>query len=185
MLDGSVSALPSSLGNPHTRDFDWRAGHRYRLSIALAPPADQPGGGRTAWRGTITDLGTGQRRTGTATGGGAGGVTVVRDLLARGDRLTQPMVWAEVFARCEHPSAEVRWSGLEGITADGEVVRPAAVSVNYQTHADGGCANTSSWLEGDELVQRTATARTTPGGARIELLTGGQTGATGPTSPSG
>jgi hypothetical protein len=41
--------------------------------------------------------------------------------------------------------------------------------VNYQRHADGGCANTVSVADGVGLVQRTAVERTTPQGARLAV----------------
>lgn len=156
ILDGTASALASTLGNPHTRDFPWRAGQPYRLVIEAAPAADQPRDGRTAWRGSVTDLADGRR-------------TVIRDLLTRGSRLVGPIMWSEVFARCEHPPAEVRWSDLRAVTAGGEELRPAAVFVNYQRHEDGGCANTCSWVDGDQLVQRTSTPRVTAQDSRLPL----------------
>ena len=46
ILDGTASALPSALGNPHTRNYTWRAGVPYRLSIAGSafPTARSAGG---------------------------------------------------------------------------------------------------------------------------------------------
>lgn len=155
-LFGTASTLPGALGNPNTRDFPWRAGRAYRLSVEPAPAGAQPGDGRTAWRGTVLDAATGER-------------TVVRDLLARGSQLSGPMVWSEVFARCDHPGTEVRWSDLEATTAAGEVRRPASVQVNYQAHRDGGCANTDSSAQGGGLVQRTGTPRRHPQGSTLQV----------------
>lgn len=141
-LDGTVSALPSLDGNPNTRDFDWEPGRPYRLSVSR---------GEAGWRGSVD-------------------ATVIRELyVPGGEHLADPMVWSEVFARCDHPSSEVRWTDLAATTATGRVVRPTAVAVNYQSWADGGCSNTDSRLDGDALVQRTATERVTPQGAVLDL----------------
>jgi hypothetical protein len=155
-LFGTASTLPGALGNPHTRDYPWRPGRPYQLEVAPAPADAQPGDGRTAWRGAVTDLSTGER-------------TVVRDLVARGSRLTSLMVWSEVFARCDHPATEVRWSGFEAIDDGGRVHRPAAVALNYQAHADGGCANTDTAAHAGVLVQRTNHPRRHPPGAKLPL----------------
>jgi len=74
-------------------------------------------------------------------------------------------MWSEVFARCDDPSVAVRWSDPSATTLDGATVRPDRLSTNYQTHADGGCANTDSSPDGVGIVQRTNTERATPTGA--------------------
>ena len=154
-LHGSESPLPSALHNPNTRDLWWSEPTPYRLTIERAPnDADRQG--LHAWRGTITDLSTGQ-------------ATVVRDLYVPGDRISGVVMWSEVFARCDDPSAAVRWSDPSAITIDGATVPPDRLSVNYQTHADGGCANTDSSPDGVGIVQRTNTPRTTPTGAVLPL----------------
>jgi hypothetical protein len=155
-LDGSRSLLAGTLGNVNTRDYAWAPGRRYRLAITPAPPELQPGGGLTAWRGSVTDLAT-------------GATTVVRELLAAGSRLGSPMVWSEVFARCDHPTVEVRWSDLEALTPDGRIVRPASVGINYQVHADGGCANTSTAVVDGVAVQRTNVDRHHAQGVHLPL----------------
>jgi hypothetical protein len=147
-LDGSVSELPSALGNPNTRDFSWRAGSAYRLRIAGVP--DRPG----AWQGSVEDLDRGQ-------------TTVVRELWAGGSRLTDPVVWSEVFADCGHPPAAARWGEFAGETAGGSV-RPTGIRVNYQTNAAGGCDNTNVIVTSSGIVQRTATVRTIAAGTRFE-----------------
>lgn len=156
ILDGTASGLPGSLGNPHTRDYSWRPGSRYRLAVAPAPAGEQPGDGRTAWRGTVTDL-------------DAGTTVVVRDLLSRADMLTRPMVWSEVFAACDHAGVEVRWSDFEAVDHSGQRHRPDAVSTNYQRHEDGGCANTETVAAGGAIIQRTNVARHLPSGTRLML----------------
>lgn len=143
-LDGTTSALPSATGNPNTRDLAWEPGVAYRLRVHPSP--DQ------GWRGTVTDTRDGHE-------------VVVRDLLLEGDGLEAPMVWSEVFAACDQPSVAVRWSGLGGVDLEGREVAPSGLRVNYQSHDAGGCANTTCEPDGEGVVQRTATARTTPQGA--------------------
>jgi hypothetical protein len=112
-----------------------------------------------AWRGGVTDL----------TGGDA---TTVRDLNAAAPYLGDPMVWSEVFARCDDPPVTVRWSEFEVDTDGGDQFAPTALAVNYQSHADGGCANTTSVLDvGSGVLQVTNTERTTPQGAALPLTT--------------
>jgi hypothetical protein len=148
ILEGSGSALPSTTGNPHTRDLAWTARRPYRLRIEAVGTA--PDGRRGAFRGSVRDLVTGQ-------------LTVVRDLWAMGDRLDAPMVWSEVFAPCEAPPSDVRWSDLEVI--DEHATAVTAVTVNYQSLADGGCVTTTATTDGTGFVQRTGVPRTTPQGS--------------------
>ena len=146
VLDGSSSGLSSTLGNPNTFDYPWRAGRSYRLEIATPSP------GR--WRGSVTDLTEGR-------------TTVIRELFVDADHLVAPMVWSEVFADCDAPPVEARWSGLTAATSDGRFVTPTAVALTYQSERDGGCSNTSTATEDGWLVQRTATARVHHHGARL------------------
>ena len=153
-LDGTESSLPSALANPNTRDLRWVPGRPYRLAVAPSPAR--------GWRGTVTDLTTGRE-------------TVVRDLLlpAEAPLLSSPVVWSEVFARCDHPSTSVRWSDFEAVGVDGEVVRPAALRVGYQRHVDGGCDNTTALADPDGagrgVLQVTATPRVVAPGAVLRL----------------
>jgi hypothetical protein len=146
LLRGSPSPLPSAPDDPNTRDFAWEPGRPYRLSVSRSP--DEAG----AWRGHVVDVESGV-------------TTVVRDLYAGGDVLVRPVVWSEVFARCEHPSVTVRWSGFEAVTAAGERVRPTGLAVNYQATVAGGCDNTLSLADGaGGVLQVTRTdRRPTPG----------------------
>jgi hypothetical protein len=128
--EGETSPLPSATGNPNTRDFAWLPNRAYRLAIS--------GDGDGWWAGTVTDL-------------AAGEPTLVRRLHGHGTHLAQPVVWSEVFARCDDPSVVVRWSGFEPPPRD---LRPT-----YQSHADGGCANTVSRADGDGYLQITNTRR--------------------------
>jgi hypothetical protein len=152
-LEGSTSALPSAMANVNTRDFHWDARVAYRLRISLA--GDAPNGQR-AWRGEVTNLDTGQ-------------TTVVRDLWADGSALGDAVVWSEVFARCDDPSASVRWSGLSMEDDQGGRSAASRVQVNYQSLGDGGCATTDSSVDGRGVVQATGTTRQTPQGTVLGL----------------
>lgn len=149
-LDGSTSALPGSLGNPHTRDYPWSPAVPYRLRIDRSP--DRPG----SWRGSLFDP-------------RAGRAVVVRELHAGGTHLTSLMMWSEVFARCDDPPAAVRWSDPVAFDDAGRPAQPPSVSVNYQRHADGGCSNTTAFLDGVGVCQRTGCERTTPQGATLAV----------------
>jgi hypothetical protein len=153
VLEGTTSELRGSRRNPNTRDFPWQLGHRYRLEVAPAPEAPE---GLRAWRGTVQDL-------------DGGGVQVVRDLYTRAEYLHSPLVWSEVFARCEHPSVVVRWSDLQATAISDEELRPERVRVNYQTRADGGCDNTSVALDELGILQITAVQREMPQAAILPV----------------
>lgn len=146
-LTGTASALPSAPGNVNTRDYPWQEGTTYRLHI---------GRGDDGWLGSVTDLGDGR-------------TTVVRELHAPSSDLGHLVVWSEVFAPCEGPQAAVRWSRPLAITRDGTEVGVNTVSLTYQTHADGGCSNTTSRVVDGTLEQRTATPRLHPHGAVLDL----------------
>jgi hypothetical protein len=143
-LGGSASPLPSATGNPNTRDLWWEPGQPYTLSIERVAEG--------GWAGTV------------------GGVRV-RTLAAGGDRLEALMVWSEVFARCDAPPVAVRWSGFRATTAQGRVVAPVAMHVNYQRRADGGCDNSTALADGDAVRQIAGTDRRVPQGARLALDT--------------
>jgi hypothetical protein len=144
ILDGSDSALPSATGNPNTRDYPWAEGRRYRLTIG---PGSAPGW----WRGAVDGV-------------------AVRELHGGGDRLADPIVWAEVFARCDHPPATVRWSELTARTAAGEVVEPDRVTVTYHPTATGGCDNTTVAADGPgAFLQTTGTDRLVPADAVLPV----------------
>lgn len=130
------STLPSATGNANTRDFAWRPRTAYRLTI------DVDG------TGSVTEL-----------DGGAEQTTVVRRLDVPGaSRLVHPVVWSEVFARCDDPATAVRWSDL---------TPPAtALHATYQSYENGGCTNTDidHGADGATITQRTNAERTTPEG---------------------
>jgi hypothetical protein len=153
LLRGSDSALPSVRNDPNTRDFPWKPGHRYRLDVG---PGDDAPEGLFAWRGTVTDLESGDS-------------VVIRELYSPGSHLTAPMVWSEVFARCEQPPVAVRWSDLTATTPQGKEVLPRSVRVNYQSRADGGCDNTTVSVDELGILQTTGTRRQIPQGATLPI----------------
>jgi hypothetical protein len=150
LLAGSASPLPSAPDDPNTRDYPWEPGRPYRLRVSALPSS--PG----RWQGEVTDLRSGR-------------ATAIRHLAAGGDRLGGPMVWSEVFARCDDPSVEVRWSGLRATTAAGDPVVPTALTVSYEAGAAGGCDNTTVAADDLGVVQRTATARLVRAGTMVDL----------------
>jgi hypothetical protein len=132
---GGRELAGSPPGNTHP--YPWVVGRQYSLSVVR---------GSVGWMGRVSD--------------GAGTV-FERELLVGGHTLSSPMVWSEVFARCDHPSVMVRWSSLR---VDGVEVRRARAK--YQ--ADG-CTNTDSSVDGDGFVQTTCTERRTPQGGWLEV----------------
>jgi hypothetical protein len=124
----------------NTHPFDWSPGTAYSLRVRR---------GATGWVGSVDGWS--------------------RELLAGGSTLSSPMVWSEVFARCDHPSTRVRWSGFSAVTASGTVVRPSAVEVRYQSKAEGGCGNTDVVVDGDGFVQVTSVPRSTPAFTRLDV----------------
>ena len=134
VLEGSPPAIPSTVDDNNTRDFEWDEGVAYRFRIS---PADQ------GWRGEVTDLKTGV-------------TTHIRDLYAGGDRLTGFVVWSEVFCACTDPQAVVRWSDFEARAADGTVRRPASVRLTFP---GGGCTNTDTAATPEGIIQVTGATR--------------------------
>ncbi len=149
LLTGSASPLRSTPDDPNTRDYPWLPGRPYRLVVRRAAEG--------SWRGEVADL-------------AAGDTVTVRELTAAAAYLGDPMVWSEVFARCDDPSVTVRWSDFEVVTDRGDRITPTALSVNYQSHADGGCANTTAVVDGrGGVLQMTNTDRVTSQGAALLL----------------
>ena len=154
ILGGTESSLRGSIGNLNTRDYPWRPQTPYRLRIDRdGTPAST---GLTRWRGSVTDLSTET-------------TTLVRSLDGGGTHLVNLCMWSEVFAQCEDPSVWVRWSDPVAYDDQGRSQRPRAARVNYQSHGDGGCANTNSFPDDEGIVQATATRRTTPQGTKLSF----------------
>jgi len=146
ILTGSNSPLPSTPSNKNTRDYSWSAGRPYRLRIYR---------GEHGWKGSVRDL---EAET----------TTVVRELYAPSRHLDNIVVWSEVFAPCEGPSMSVAWSNAI-VTTETTTHAIEAVQLSYQSHADGGCTNTSTDLVGDAIVQTTATSRANADGTILYL----------------
>jgi hypothetical protein len=144
ILDGSASPLPSTPDDRNTRDLWWEPGRTVALRVSRAAGSD-------GWTGSVDGV-------------------AVRTLHAGGDRLDGLMVWSEVFARCDDPPVTACWSGFYAETADGEIVAPDAVGVNYQRRTAGGCDNTTAVSVGDGQVRQvTGTERQVPQGTRLPL----------------
>jgi hypothetical protein len=144
IIEGTVSELPSALGNANTRTYPWQPRRRYRYEVSR--------GDSGWWQGDITDLETGD-------------MTRVRELNGHdADRLGGLMVWSEVFAPCQAPGVVVRWSDLSYQTRSGLAGAPHGLFVNYQAPASHGCSNTNSYLDAAGVVQATATQRSSSQG---------------------
>ena len=87
---------------------------------------------------------------------------MVRYLLCDGDHLRAPVVWSELFTRCDDPTIEVRWSEPAAIGPDGESIRVYRGRVTYQAYDAGGCTNTTVQADPVGIVQRSACERRTP-----------------------
>jgi hypothetical protein len=129
-LDGRGGDL-APVDSDNTRHWAWQAGRQYRLRVWSPTPG--------AWRSTITDL-VDERSVD------------VRDLLVDADELVEPVVWAEVFAPCDDPPTQARWSKMSALDATGVRVVPHAVRVTYQSGAEGGCVNTEARSEPEGIV---------------------------------
>lgn len=99
----------------------------------------------------------------------AGQTTVVRELSLGGDRLSELVVWAEIFADCDAPATSARWSDLAVTDPAGETHRVEVVSLSYQTHDSGGCANTSTETDDVGVLQRTSASRRHGAGTFLDL----------------
>ena len=145
ILPGTESSLPSTPLDPNTRDFAWRPGARYRLTIGPRSAGD---GSPGRWPARIEGLDTGED-------------VVVRYLLCEGDHLRSPLVWSELFTRCDDPPIEVRWSEPSALNLDGEPVPVNRVRVTYQAYDAGGCTNTTVETDRVGIVQRSGCERMT------------------------
>ena len=143
ILSGTPSSLPSTPHDPNTRDFSWVPGARYRLTIG----PHQPGAGDWPhWPARIEGLDTGED-------------LVIRKLICDGDHLRSPMVWSELFTRCDDPSVEVRWSKPSAVSLDSIVLPVDRGRVTYQAYCAGGCTNTTVETDQIGIVQRSGCER--------------------------
>jgi hypothetical protein len=146
-LTGTESALPSATHNVNTRNYAWRPGVTYRLTI------DQ---GAAGWAGTVTDVSTGEH-------------TTIRELACEGDALTSVVMWSEIFAPCEGPGVEVRWTNPVWVDRSGVQHPVRQVQLSYQSVVNGGCSNSSTTVDNGAVVQTTATDRVNPDGSVLTI----------------
>ena len=151
ILPGTVSSLPSTPDDRNTRDFGWVTAARYRLTVGPRVPGSRH---PARWPARIEGLDTGED-------------VVIRQLLCDGDHLRAPVVWSELFTRCDDPSVEARWSAPRAVTLDGAVLEVQRAQVTYQAYGDGGCTNTTVESGPDGIVQRSASERAVPHGAVV------------------
>ena len=149
VLDGTGSDLPPVDG-PHTRHFPWSPGRPYRFRVWSPSPG--------AWRSEVTDL---RHRAGHRDQGPAGA----------GHRPGQPRRVGGGVRRLRRPA-----DGSPVVRAPearaGQAFTATSVRLTYQSHADGGCANTLSYAEGSSFVQATglpAARRPGPDVVRLKL----------------
>jgi hypothetical protein len=76
-------------------------------------------------------------------------------------------VWAEVFALCDDPPTEARWSDLLVVDTAGIEHAVTVASVTYQPESSGGCSNTEAVVDRRAFVQRTGSAK--PRSHRVPL----------------
>lgn len=132
-LIGTPSSLPE-VDSPNTLAWAWHPGRPYRLSVARGPTG--------GWESHVTDLGDGRR-------------VALRELAVDATELTSPVVWTEMFARCDDAAVSARWSQLQVRQADGAAISPFALVSTFQSWAEGGCSNTESQVDGAAAVQTT------------------------------
>lgn len=152
IFEGSISDLPSEVGDENTRDFDYVVGRRYRLRVFKSPKQDWGSGettsgvaqaeGEIAWRATVTDTTTGT-------------TTVIRDLLIPDSHqiaLHGCMVWTE-DAHVTKVANKVRWS--TPMFGDTEITQGAAT---YHVDMPDSDVSTDSigWVMEGETTRVTA-----------------------------
>lgn len=151
VLSGTRSPLPSTPRDPNTRDFGWVPGARYRLVMGPRLPGT---GSPCSWPARVEGLDTGED-------------FAVRELLCGGEHLRAPVVWSELFIRCDAPPVEVRWSKPEAVSLDGAAMQIGKGRVTYQAYDAGGCTNTTVDTDRVGIVQRTGCKRLIPHDAVI------------------
>jgi hypothetical protein len=155
-LPGSEPTLPGFKDDPNTRNYPWQPHTPYRLSISAAPETTEkhPRG----WRASVRNLITGDH-------------TVLRDLWAEGDRLTDLCTWTEWFCGCDDPTVAVTWTGFRVMTEDGTEHEPTGMFLNHPS--DGNCTNVGHRIitQQPELVieQRMNTVRELPHGTVVPI----------------
>lgn len=147
VLAGSAPTLPGFADDPNTRAFAWRPGVPYRFTIARS--AD-------GWAATVAAPSAGTS-SGTSAGTSSATPLLLRVLHAGGERLTSPVVWAEVFAPCGSPPTTVRWSAFATLGADG--IERTVDRVQVSLPADGNCPDTDVVADDVGILLRTGVSR--------------------------
>ena len=151
-LPGTDSPLPSARNNVNTRDYEWSPGETYRLTIKRSGP--------DRWLGSVTAVATGT-------------VTPIRELYCAGNELRHIVMWSEVFAACDAPPVEVRWSNpVLWVGPEHKAATPSAVNISYQRVKDGGCSNSHTFIDPSEpsvVRQRTNATRLNAHGDTLPL----------------
>jgi hypothetical protein len=131
-LSPRLAPLP---GEVNTFGYPWRPEVPYTFEIRWTPDG---------WLASVTD-------------GSTGVCDVIRTLAAPGERLTDPVVWAEVFAPCEAPRTAVRWSGFSAVGADGSLHRPEWARLTFSETGD--CPNSDIAVDEVGVVLATGVHR--------------------------
>ncbi len=134
VLRGTDPSLPFFAGDPNTAGFAWEPNRNYWLRVYR----DAHG-----WVADITDLVT--RHT-----------TMIRRVFCDGDRLTNILVWAEIFAPCDHTPTSAKWSDFTVQTSDGSLYHPTFVRLTFP----GPCGNTNIAVDGNGVVLQSSVVRT-------------------------
>ncbi len=143
VLPGTDPELPFFPGDPNTAGFEWEANRSYWMRVYR---------GQRGWIADITDLIT--RRT-----------KVIREVFSPGDRLTNFLVWAEIFAPCEHSPTVARWSDFTLQTADGTLHHPTSVRLTFP----GSCTNTNTVVDGNGVTLQSSVPRVARHGDVVPL----------------
>ncbi len=152
-LDGSSSLLPSALDDVTTRDFAWREGTPYQLSIERG---EEQLDGSFLWTGSVTDLRVGER-------------TVIREIVSDSPHLRAPVMYVEAFSPCDAPRFQAEWSNATAVSSGGDEHAVRSMRVDYLPYAAGGCTNTDVFVKNSVFVQATGRMRTAKPGTMLRL----------------
>ena len=152
-LTTSEPEIPSATNDVTTRDYPWKQGVKYTLSIRRGAEIDD---GQFPWSGYITDHISGD-------------TVMIREMISTSTHLRAPILYVESHAPCDSPPFEVRWSDVSTVSVKGGKRSIRFMRADYQLYAAGGCTNTDSFTEGVGLVERTGEKRTTNSGRTIRI----------------
>jgi len=147
VLRGTESRFPSAPRDRNTRDYPWEPGREYRLRIVLAEPG--------WWSGQIAGPGE--------------DFVEIRRLEAGGELLEAPVVWSEIFTRCDDRAVAACWRDPT-VERAGSVWHPQSYLVNYQAIDRGGCSNTTVVPAAAGVVQITNSPRLVAQGEHVPVV---------------